>query len=776
MRYTGQPLKRCEDPKLLTGSGSFVDDVQLPDMLHAAILRSPHAHARLRSLDVSAARAMAGVVAVLTGADIAGVVGDVPTRAMVGGWEVDTLQPVEQPVLARSKVCYVGQPVAIVVAQDRYLARDAVEHIQVDYEPLPPLLDPLHAMQEDVTPIHAALGSNVGLRVLHEGGDLTAAFAQADRVIQQRYQVQRLAPVPLETRGVVASYQPQDDFLTVWNSTQAPHRVRRYVAQLLDRPESRVRVIAVDVGGGFGEKGCMFPEDVVIPYLSLRLGRPVKWVADRYENMLTFHGRAQTVDVAAAVQHDGTILGMRVQIVADLGAYFLLSTPAVPFLAGHRIAGPYKTPAMRVEVVGVLTNKPPTGAYRGAGGPEAAFCMERTMDLIARDLNLDPAVVRHKNFIAPAAFPYTTPTGVTYDSGEYARGLERVLELADYAQWRERAQQQRASDAALIGVGLATVVKASGAYGDYRVESAQVHITPSGHVTASTGVSPHGQGSDTTFAQIVADALGVHLSEVQVRHGDTALLSAGGGTGASRGLTVGGCALYTVLQTARQKLARLAAHLLQCPAEAVAFQDGRVCDRRHPQHSLPFAEVAAAAYTQERLPPGLEAGLEFHSTYTLPGNPYAFGAHVAVVEVDRETGEVRFLRYAAVHDCGRIINPKLVEGQIYGGLAQGIGQALSEAIVYTADGQPLTATLLDYALPRAGTLPQVCLETMETPSPTNPLGVKGVGELPTVAAPAAVANAVLDALSSAGVRHLDTPLTAAKIWHALQSAGSEQNV
>jgi carbon-monoxide dehydrogenase large subunit len=771
MPYTGQPLKRFEDPKLVTGQGSFVDDVQLPDMLHAAILRSPHAHARIRAIDSTEVRHMAGVVTVLTGADIAGVLGEVPTRAMVGGWAVDDMQAVEQPVLARDKVYYVGQPVAVVVAQNRYLAKDAVARLRVDYELVPPVLDPLLALQAETTPIHATLGSNVGLRVAHEGGDLAAAFARAEHVVRQRYHVQRLAPTPLETRGVAASYQPQEDFLTVWNSTQAPHHVRHYVAQLLDRPESRVRVLAADVGGGFGEKGCMFPEDIAIPYLSTLLGRPVKWVAERQENMLTFHARGHTVDVEAAVQRDGTILGMRVRIVADLGAYFLMSTPAVPFLAGHRVTGPYKTPAMRVEVCGVLTNKPPTGAYRGAGGPEAAFCMERTIDLIAHDLHLDPAEVRRKNLIAPDAFPYTTPTGVTYDSGEYARGLDRALELADYAGWRERARQRRGSDAPLIGVGLATVVKASGAYGAHRVESAQVRIAPSGQVTAATGVSPHGQGSDTTFAQIVADALGVPLSEVQVRHGDTALLPSGNGTAASRGLTVGGSALYTVLQQAREKLTRIAAHLLQCPAEAVTFQDGRVCDRQHPAQARPFAEVAAAAYDRYRLPPGVEAGLEFSGTYTLPGNPYAFGAHVAVVEVDRETGAVTFLRYAAVHDCGRIINPKLVEGQMYGGMAQGFGQALMEGMVYTPEGQPLTGSLLDYALPRASTLPQLMLETMETPSPTNPLGVKGIGELPTVATPVAVTNAIMDALSSVGVRHIDTPLTAEKIWRALHGGG-----
>jgi carbon-monoxide dehydrogenase large subunit len=767
MSYTGQPLKRFEDPRLVTGRGSFVDDIHLPGMLYAAVLRSPHAHARIRAIDVSAARHLPGVITVLTGADTAGVLKDVPTRAMAGDWSVDEMKPVEQPVLAQGKVCYVGQPVAIVVAQDRYLARDASERLRVDYEALPPLLDPIAAMQENAIPIHQAVGTNVGVRVSHEGGDLAAAFAQADRVIQQRYHVQRLAPVPLETRGVTAHYQPEEDLLTVWNSSQAPHRVRRYLAPLLQRPESRMRVIAADVGGGFGEKGCMFPEDVAVPYLSLILGRPVKWVADRQENMLTFHGRGHTVDVEAAVKRDGAILGMRVRIVADLGAYFLLSTPWVPFLASHRIAGPYRTPAMRVEVLGVFTNKPPTGAYRGAGGPEAAFCMERTIDLIAKDLELDPAEVRRKNFISADAFPYTTPTGITYDSGDYARGFGRALELAEYERWRERARQSRSAEGPLVGVGLATVVKASGAYGDYRTDGAQVRIAPSGHITAYTGVSPHGQGSGTTFAQIVADELGVNPADVEVLHGDTAVFPAGGGTGASRGLTVGGSALFSVLQEARHKLSRLAAHVLHCPAEDIAFQAGRVFDRRNPGQTMAFADIAAAAYDEAALPSGVEPGLEFSGTYTLPGNPYAFGAHVAIVEVDRESGDVGIVRYVAVHDCGRIINPKLVEGQMYGGIAQGLGQALTEGAVYTPAGQPLTGSLLDYAVPKAAELPPLILETMETPSPTNPLGVKGIGELPTVATPAAVANAVMDALSSVGVRHIDTPLTAEKIWRAL---------
>jgi len=424
-----------------------------------------------------------------------------------------------------------------------------------------------------------------------------------------------------------------------------------------------------------------------------------------------------------------------------------------------------------VEVRGVYTNKPPTGAYRGAGGPEAAFCMERTVDLIAHDLHLDPAEVRRRNFIPPEAFPYTTPTGLTYDSGNYEKGLDRALALAEYARWREQARQQRHPAEPLLGVGLATVVKASGAYGDYRTEQAQVVIDAAGHIVAHTGVSPHGQGSETTFAQIVADELGVSPAEVQVLHGDTAQFPSGQGTAASRGLTVGGSALYAVLQQARQKLSRIASHLLQCPAEELTFQGGRVFHRTNLEQNVAFSELAAAAYNKERLPPGVEAGLAFSGTYTLPGNPYAFGAHVVVVEVDRETGAITLLRYVAVHDCGRIINPKLVEGQMHGGIAQGIGQALTEGIVYSPEGQLLTGSLLDYAIPTAATVPQLILETMETPSPTNPLGVKGIGELPTVAAPAAVTNAVLDALSRLGVRHIDTPLTPEKIWRALHSEG-----
>ena len=770
MTYLGQGMKRFEDPRLITGQGLFVDDVKLPGMLHVAILRSPHAHARIRSLDAAEARSLPGVVHVLTSEDIEGVLQPVPTGIGVYKGKFDQIEAPEHPVLARGKVCYVGQPVAIVVAQDTYLARDALDAIRVDYEPLPAIIDPLEVVDKDTIPIHEEVGTNLGLRVRHQGGDLDAAFAQADRVVRERFQIQRLAPAPMESRGVAADYQPQERFLTVWDSTQRPHWVRRYLAQSLNLQESEIRVIARDVGGGFGEKGCMFPEEIAIPYLALTLGRPVKWVEDRQENMIAFHGRGHTAQMEAAVKNDGTILSIRVRIYVDLGAYFYLSTPAAPNLASERLPGPYKTPAMDVEVLGIITNKAPTGAYRGAGGPEAAFCVERTVDLIAGELGLDPAEVRRKNLIQPDAFPYHTPTGITYDSGNYEKVFDRALELADYSSWRERSQRQKQPQDSLIGIGLAAVTKGSGAHGERRTDQARIVIDASGQVKAYSGVSPHGQGTETTFAQIVADELGVAPSDVEMFHSDTFLFPVGGGTGASRGITVGGSAVYSVLQEARKKLLPIASHLLKCPQEEVVFLQGRVFSRHKPDEAIPFSQVTAAAYDEELLPPSVESGLEFDATYTLPDNPYAFGTHVAVVEVARDTGAIKILRYVAVHDAGRILNPLLAEGQIHGAFAQGLGQALMEGMEFTAEGQPLTASLLDYAMPTASDIPDLILDTLETPSPLNPLGAKGIAELPTVAAPAAITNAVMDALHSTGVRHIDMPLTPEKVWRVMQDA------
>ncbi|MCH8226331.1 MAG: xanthine dehydrogenase family protein molybdopterin-binding subunit, partial [Chloroflexi bacterium] len=684
MTYSGQSLKRFEDYQLLTGQGSFVDDIKLPGMLHALVLRSPHAHARIRSINTTDALSLPGVAVVITAADIEGAISDPPARREQEGH--DNRAP-EHPVLAKDKVCYVGQPVAVVVADDLRQAREALDLIQVDYEALPAIIDPLEATGEDALVIHQEMDTNVAMRVSHTGGDLEAAFAQADHVVRQQYQVQRLAPAPMETRGLVADYQPREDLLTVWDSTQHPHSVKDRLARLLNRPEGKLRVIAPDVGGGFGEKGSFFPEEVAIPYLSMLLERPVKWVEDREENMLAFHGRGHSVDMEVAVKSDGTILGMRVNIVSDLGAYFMAGTTTVPLLTSYRLVGPYRTPAARVELLGVLTNKPRTGPYRGAGGPEAAFCMERTIDLIAQDLDLDPAEVRSRNFITPESFPYDTPTGLTYDSGNYAQALDRALELSDYHSWRAQTRQGRGDGQPLIGIGLATVVKGTGGRGANLTDHARVIVEPSGRVTVHTGVSPHGQGTATTFSQLVADELGVTPSDVQILYGDTDALPSGGGTSASRGLVAGGSAMFYPLQEARQKLNIIAAHLLHCPAEDVDFQEGRVFNRNNPGQDMPFSHVAAAAHSEELLPPGVTPGVDISGSHTIPLSPYAFGAHVAVVEVSPDTGAVKILKYVAVHDAGRIINPMLAEGQVQGAVAQGIGQALMEGMTYTSEGQ-----------------------------------------------------------------------------------------
>jgi carbon-monoxide dehydrogenase large subunit len=764
MTYTGQSVRRFEDPRLLTGQGSYVDDMTLPGLLHAVVLRSLHAHAVIRSIDVSAASRLPGIVVVFTAADIQELAVQIPTRTNTGA---DEFNPPRHPLLASDKVCYVGQAVAVVIADDPYIAADALEQILVDYEVLPAVIDPYEAMEDGASIIHSDLGSNVALRTINAGGELDAAFAQAEHVVRQTYQVQRLAPAPMEPRGLIADYQADEDLLTVWDSTQHPHEVREHLVNLLGRPEGSIRVVAPDVGGGFGEKASLFPEEVVIPYIAILLGRPIKWIENRQENMTAFHGRGHSVELEAAVKSNGIILGIRVNIVADLGAYFFLSTPTVPVLTTHRLTGPYRTPAMSVEVQGVVTNKPPTGAYRGAGGPEAAFCMERTIDLIALDLNLDPAEVRRRNFIAADAFPHDTPTGITYDSGDYAAAFDRALELSEYDIWRERSRQQNRDGDSLIGVGLATVVKGSGAKVITLSEHSRVIVNPAGEVTVHTGVSPHGQGTETTFAQMAADMLGVTPGDVQVLHSDTDILPAGGGTGASRGLIAGGTSLHMVLQDAQQKLTGIAAHLLVCAEEDVVLQDGSASSRLDPQTTVPFTRLAEAAYAEELLPPGQEPGLDFSGSTTLGKSPYAFGAHVVVVEVSRETGAVKILKYVGVHDAGKIINPMLADGQVHGAVAQGIGQALLEDMVYSPEGQPLSGTLMDYALPRADNMPDFTLDTKETPSPITALGVKGIGELPTLAAPAAVANAVMDALSQTGVRHIDTPLSPEKVWRAL---------
>jgi len=757
--YLGRSIKRFEDARLVIGDGVFIDDIKLPDMLHAVVVRSVHAHARIRSINVVDAIELDGVVEVLTGADLAGKLPDLPIRPM-GDRSVDEFNPPEHPVLAQDKVCYVGQPVAVVVAKNPYLARDGAELVTVDYEPLIPVVNPVDAANEDVPVIHPHLGTNVAMRSVQEGGDIEKAFAQAAHIVRQRYEIPRLAPSSMETRGVIGNYDASGDLLTVWDSTQAPNQIKRYLAQMLGRPEESIRVVAPDVGGSFGIKDCMFSEDVLMPFLALRLQKPVKWVEDRQENLITYHGRGMSLDVEVAVDKKGVILGIRASILADIGAYFYFTTPFPLFNAARRITGPYDVPAVRVDLLGVITNKTPVAAYRGTGSPEAAFCIERTLDLIAKDLGLDPAEIRRSNYISKDAFPYKSCTGNMYDSGDYLLALDRALELVEYSAWQEKIKQRRPGDP-YLGVGLATFIKSSGAGGEHRVESARVRIDSSGQIDVYTGVSPHGQGTETTFAQIAAETLGVDPSQVRVHHSDTAIYPHGIGTSASRGLIIGGSAVQLALQEAREKLAGFASKFFSCPAADIKFSDGGVFDLHHPDTKIPFEKLA-----------GMESGLDFEHEYTLPQSPVSFGAHAVVVEVNQDTLALKILRYVGVHDCGQIINPMIVEGQIHGGIAQGIGQALTESIVYSEEGQPLTGSLMDYALPRSTMIPDLTLDTIDTISPTNPLGAKGIGSVSTVPSPAAIANAVMNAISPSGVRHIDAPYTPERLWRAIREHGT----
>ena len=755
--------KRVEDDHLLRGMGSFVGDMELPGMVHAIVARSVEAHARLLGVDPSAALSMPGVLAVLTAADLEGLVTDIPVVSRPGA---EVLPGTEHPVLARGKVCYVGQPVAVVVGESLAQAEDASSQALVEYEPLPPVLDIETA--EAAAPIHAVAATNAVLRIEGKGGDADAAFANADGVVRGRFEVPRVNPAPLETRGVLASYDPGDDRITLWTSTQVPHTIRDSLAQVMGLPPDSIRVVAPEVGGGFGQKHQLFPEEVALAHLARSLERPVRWIEERRENMVACHGRGYLGDLAAAFNSEGKILGLRGRIYAGLGGYCLSGAAISPHNAVARLTGPYDIQAMDVEGVGVVTNMPPVGPYRGAGQPEAAFFMERLIDLVAGALNLDPVEVRRRNLIPSAAFPYRTVTGAVYDDGNFERALERALELAHYERWREVQHRQPPTDDRRIGVGLATVAAGSGGAGRSRETNARVRIEATGEVVIATEASPHGQGLETAFAQIAAEVLGVSPERVRVVHGDTDMLPWGRGTYGSRSLILAGSAAYLALQDARDKVLRIGAHILGVPREAVAMGDGGVFDAGDESRRLSLADVAKAAESSDDLPPGMEPGLDFYTEYTMSENAQAFAAHVAIVEVDRTTGDIALLRYIAVHDSGPLMNPMLVEGQIQGGVVQGIGQALSEAMLYSDQGQVQTGSFMDYAAPYAPGLPALVVDTVSTPSASNPLGVRGIGEAPSVAAPAAIANAVHDALASEGVRHIDIPLTPEKVWRAIE--------
>ena len=769
-KFIGAPIKRRDDPRLIQGLAHYVDDFQLPGTLHLAFARSPYGHAEVRGVDVSRALGAPGVVAVYTGAGLAGKIGPVPVAGLVP----DAKVPV-QPVLAGERALFAGEPVAAVAAETRYQARDAADLIEVDYRALDAVVDLEKALAPGAPKVHPQFGDNAAFRWEIKGGDAEAGLRAAEVVIKQKIANPRVAPLALEPRGVLASYLPGEDRMTIWSSTQVPHKLRTLLAQQIGMAENRIRVIAPEVGGGFGSKLNVYREEALAAHASRELGRPVKWIESRSENFLaTIHGRGQLGEVELGLKRDGTLTALRYNVLADCGAYYQLLTVSIFTLTGLMLPGPYKIPNIEMKVTGVFTNKMATDAYRGAGRPEATYILERMLDLAAAELGMDPAEIRRRNFPAKSEFPYPTSAGLTYDSGDYHATLDKALQRAGYKEMR-REQAEERKKGRYLGVGLSTYVEICGmgpsaAMGGQGWESARVRVEPTGKVTVFSGASPHGQGQETSFAQIAAEGLGVAVEDVEVIHGDTDVVPYGVGTFGSRGTAVGGSAVVFARDKVREKMARFAALHFEADPADIAFADGKVFVRSAPEKSAPFARIAQMAYDAIQLPPGTEPGLEETHFFEPPNFTFPFGAHVVLAEVDPETGEARILRYVAVDDVGNMINPLLVRGQIHGGIAQGAGQALEEEVIYGEGGQPLNATLMHYALPKAHLLPRFELDHTTTPTDVNPLGAKGVGEAGTIGSTPAVVNAVLDALAPFGVRHLDMPLRPEKVWRAIQAA------
>jgi aerobic carbon-monoxide dehydrogenase large subunit len=756
----GKRIRRREDPRLITGTATYVEDIQMPGLHHAIVVRSPHAAAKIRSIKKSAAEAAPGVVAVFTGEDTRHV-GPVPCGASLPGLRIP-----HHHILATGRVYFVGHPVAVVVARDKYVARDAADLVEVDYDVLDAVADPMKAIAPGAPAVHPEWPGNVSFNYHQEGGEVDRAFSEADVIVKQRITSQRLVPNAMETRGVVAEWRAADRQLNLYSSTQIPHLLRTLVAGMLGVEENRVRVIAPEIGGGFGSKLNVYTEEALMGFVAMQIGKPVKWIESRRENFLcTIHGRGHVDDYEIAAKKDGTILAIKLRIVQDLGAYHQLLTAAIPTLSVLMMPGLYRTKNIRADIVGAFTNCVPTDAYRGAGRPEATHGIERMVDMLADELKMDPAEIRLKNFIQPEEFPYPTATGLTYDTGNYAAPLEKALGIVDYKNLLKEQAAAR-EQGKLMGIGISTYGEIC-AFGPSPAtpaggwESATVKIEPSGKVTVMTGASPHGQGEETTFAQIAADELGVDIDDILVLHGDTSIVQYGIGTFGSRGTAVGGPALYFALQDLKAKVKKFGAMLLD--SDDVSYSGGQViCNKTGASKAL--AEIAGATYRAMKLPANTEPGLVATHFWEPTNFCFPFGAHIVVTDIDRDTGQVKIRRYVAVDDCGNILNPLLVDGQIHGGVAQGIGQALWEEAVYDDSGQLITGEFMDYAMPRAHMMPWIESEHTITPTNVNPLGVKGCGEAGTIGASPAVVNSVVDALSHLGVRHIDMPLTPEKIW------------
>jgi carbon-monoxide dehydrogenase large subunit len=770
-KYFGRAMKRVEDPRLLKGNATYVDDLQLAGVVHAEFVRSPHANANIKSINTDAAKKLPGVIGVFTSADINDKAGTIPCATPLPGGKSPA-----HTVLAGARAYFVGHPLAVVVAKTRAIARDALELVEVDYEPLPAVTDPEKALEKGSPFTHPDLGTNVAFTWSLAGGDIEAAFQEADQVLKLRIVHHRLTPMAIEPRGCAATWHSGESSLTLYTSTQIPHLIRTLLPGMIGIPENKLRVVAPEVGGGFGSKLNLYAEEAVISHLAMLLDRPVKWIESRRENAAaTIHGRDQLGDHEIAVKNDGSVLALRSKIIADIGSYLQLLTPAIPTLTGLMIGGCYKLKAVKVDVTGVHTNKMSADAYRGAGRPEATYIIERVMDYVADELGLDPIAVRLKNMPAASEFPFTTITGLQYDSGNYQAALEKAQELAQWQRLLKERDNARA-EGRLFGIGVSTYVEIC-ALGPSKIMAAGgwewgcVRIEISGKVTVITGTTPHGQGQETSFAQIAADRLGIPIEDIVVLRGDTATAHFGRDTYGSRATALGGTAIAMSIDKIIEKTKTLAAALLNSTPGEIAFANGKFFVQGNEENGIGWGQLASEAYVAKNLPPGFEPGLEASSFFEPPNCTFPFGTHIVAVEVDRETGQVKVLKYTAVDDCGKQVNPLLIEGQVQGGIAQSLGAVLMERTVYDENGQLLTGEFMDYAIPRALDIPDYVLGSTETPSPSNLLGVKGVGEAGTIGATPAIGNAVIDALSPLGIHHLDLPFTPERVWRAIQEKG-----
>ncbi|HEU5083387.1 MAG TPA: xanthine dehydrogenase family protein molybdopterin-binding subunit [Acidimicrobiales bacterium] len=771
----GDAPPRKEDAHLITGQTSWTDNIQAAGMLTMAFVRSPMAHARISSIDTSEAAATENVVAVFTGADFADECASLPCA-----WPVtEDMKLPAHPPMAIDTVRHAGDPVAVVVARDRYSAADAAEKVVVDYEPLPAVVDLEDALRDEVL-VHDELGTNTSYFFsMPTGADVDETFAKADVVVKRRFIQQRLLPTPLEPRATACLASPAAGDFTLYSSTQVPHILRLMLAAITGIPEQKIRVVAPDVGGGFGSKLQVYGEEVISLLVARRLGRPVKWTETRSESFLTMHhGRGQIQDIEIAATNEGKLLGLKVDLVADMGAYLMLVTPGIPILGAFMYPAIYKMDAYRFNCTGVFTTKTPTDAYRGAGRPEATFAIERIMDELAEELDMDPLELRRMNWIRHEEFPYETVAGLTYDTGNYEAATDRAMELFGYDELRREQEERRTrGDAVQLGIGISTFTEMCGlapsrvlgnlSFGSGGWEAATVRVLATGKVQVVTGTSPHGQGHETAWSQIAATTLGIPFEDVEVLHGDTAVSPMGLDTYGSRSLAVGGIALQRAALKVVAKAKKLAAHLLEAAEDDIDFQDGTFSVKGSPTAAKTFQEVAMAAFVAHDYPEDMEPDLTGHAVFDPENFSYPHGTHLCAVEVDTETGRPTIRKYVCVDDVGTVVNPQIVEGQVHGGLAQGIAQALYEGAVYDADGNLVTGTLVDYLVPAAPDLPEFITDRTVTPA-DNELGVKGVGEAGTIASTPAVVNAIVDAVRHLGVQDVEMPCTPERVWRAIQ--------